>query len=230
MKLIAVKQTILKKQPSQSSQLSSSDMVNVSPGWEAEILSEEEAEAGHLRVVLKELIDNFSHWYVFSAHVQIYPDTPQSDESVLIGDRASGQIIKLPTGEVDLYRSIIPSGHFNWAEATKNGQRIPTDKSVVSNIIKVAGIMEEVRERFGDRPITINSWYRDPVTNRKVGGAIRSRHLVGDAVDFVVKGIPPRQVNQALESWWGDRGGLASASSFTHIDCRGFRARWSYGF
>jgi len=49
-------------------------------------------------------------------------------------------------------------------------------------------------------------------------------------VDFVVSGISPPQVNRQLEPWWGDRGGLASVSCFTHIDARGYKARWSYGF
>ena len=90
--------------------------------------------------------------------------------------------------------------------------------------------MEEVRDRLGGRPITINSWYRDPVTNRRVGGASRSRHLVGDAVDFVAPGIHPYDVYDRLNRWWGAKGGLASATVFTHIDTRGYYARWSYGF
>jgi uncharacterized protein YcbK (DUF882 family) len=90
--------------------------------------------------------------------------------------------------------------------------------------------MEEVRQYLGDRPITVNSWYRDPRTNRLIGGARFSRHMTGDAVDFVVAGISPPEVNRRLDSWWGGRGGIASASVFTHIDARGYRARWSYGF
>ncbi|NEO91602.1 MAG: hypothetical protein F6K56_15710 [Moorea sp. SIO3G5] len=52
-----------------------------------------------------------------------------------------------------------------------------------------------------------------------------SGHLSGDAVDFVVEGISPMSVNRPLDSWWGFRGGLGSASSFTHIYARGYRAR-----
>ena len=32
----------------------------------------------------------------------------------------------------------------------------------------------------------------------------------------------------ALIPGGGQKGGLASATSFTHIDVRGYRARWSY--
>lgn len=93
----------------------------------------------------------------------------------------------------------------------------------------VLGYLEEVRAIF-NAPISINSWYRDPATNRAVGGASQSRHMVGDAADFVVRGFSPYTVNSRLDSWYSTRGGLASASVFTHLDCRGYKARWSYGF
>lgn len=129
-----------------------------------------------------------------------------------------------------LSEPIIPNGHFTWAEATKNGSRIPESRNVVYGIIRVARVMEEVRSRLGDRPIRINSWYRDPVSNRAVGGARYSRHLSGDAIDFVVIGLHSYTVYDRLNSWWGSQGGLASSSIFTHIDVRGFYARWSYGY
>ncbi|MEM6773085.1 MAG: D-Ala-D-Ala carboxypeptidase family metallohydrolase, partial [Bacteroidota bacterium] len=139
---------------------------------------------------------------------------------------------RLPGFRSTFYLSepIVPGGNFTWAEATKNGSRIPVNRDVVYGIIRIARVMEEVRSRLGDRPIRVNSWYRDPVTNRAVGGARYSRHLVGDAVDFVVIGIHSYTVYDRLNSWWGSRGGLASSSIFTHIDARGYYARWSYGY
>jgi uncharacterized protein YcbK (DUF882 family) len=101
---------------------------------------------------------------------------------------------------------------------------------VVYGIIRIARVMEEVRARLGDRPIRVNSWYRDPASNRAVGGARFSRHMSGDAIDFVVIGIHSYTVYDRLNRWWGSRGGLASSSIFTHIDARGYYARWSYGY
>ena len=139
---------------------------------------------------------------------------------------------RLPGFRSTFYLSepIIPNGNFTWSEATKGGQRIPVSRSVVYGIIRVARVMEEVRSRLGDRPIRINSWYRDPVSNRRVGGAIYSRHLSGDAVDFVVIGLHAYTVYDRLNPWWGSQGGLASSSIFTHLDTRGHYARWSYGY
>ncbi len=139
---------------------------------------------------------------------------------------------RLPGFRSTFYLSepIIPGGNFTWAEATKSGSRIPVSRNVAYGIIRIARVMEEVRARLGDRPIRVNSWYRDPVSNRAVGGAIYSRHLSGDAIDFVVIGLHAYTVYDRLNSWWGSRGGLASSSIFTHIDSRGYYARWSYGY
>jgi hypothetical protein len=143
-----------------------------------------------------------------------------------------GRPIKIPKLEVVYLGEPIlgKGGHFSWAEATKNGTRIPASVGVVDGILKVAEAMEEVRDYMGGKSITINSWYRDPASNRAAGGATKSRHLSGDAVDFVVNGVHPKETHRRLEPWWGSRGGIASASCFTHLDCRGSAARWSYGF
>lgn len=132
--------------------------------------------------------------------------------------------------QVILEAPILRNGNFTWNEALHGGSRIPVSESVLKNIIQIAKVLEEVRQKLGDRAITVNSWYRDPATNKRVGGASRSRHLVGDAVDFVVPGIHPYQVYKSLNGWWGNRGGLASATVFTHIDARGHGSRWQYNF
>ena len=115
----------------------------------------------------------------------------------------------------------------------------------------IAAAFENVKA--SDIAILVNSGYRDPATNRAVGGARYSRHLWGDALDFRVivkerlvngdvqpaKMLECDQVNRILSDW---PGGLASASMFSHIDGRGSarvsngrivagqHARWSYGF
>jgi uncharacterized protein YcbK (DUF882 family) len=105
--------------------------------------------------------------------------------------------------------------------------RRPANANVIYGILRIATAMEDIRKRYGV-PITVNSWYRDPATNNAVGGASQSRHLLGDALDFVVPGRHPFDVYADLDGWWGSRGGLASSNTFTHIDARGYRSRWSY--
>lgn len=136
--------------------------------------------------------------------------------------------INLPrVGKVNLDAKIIPQGHFSWAEATKYGTRVPKDERVVENIVKTAGTMEEIRKYLGGRAITITSWYRDPETNRKVGGAEKSMHMQGLAVDFSVSGLEPREVYKKMDEYWGSKGGLGKYNSWTHVDGRGKPARWS---
>lgn len=122
-----------------------------------------------------------------------------------------------------------PGGHFAWGEFTKNLTRVPQSERVVNQIAKLAYYLEDVRVLFGNPAITINSGYRPPAVNKAAKGASNSQHLYGAAADIVVRGISPHEVYTRLNSWHGSKGGLASSSSFTHIDLRGYRARWSYG-
>jgi hypothetical protein len=137
--------------------------------------------------------------------------------------------IKLPGIEspVSLADKILQDGHFSWSEAIAKGTRIPETKEITDNIIKVAKTMEEVRAYLGNNPITVNSWYRTPEANETAGGVKNSPHLQGYAVDFVVQGIDPLKVYEKLDPWHGDKGGLGKYSGFTHIDIRGYKARWS---
>jgi hypothetical protein len=133
--------------------------------------------------------------------------------------------IELPgKGYVSLSDKVIPQGHFSWAEVTKNGERIPKNPKIVENIVRTAYELEEVRSHFGNKPIKVNSWYRDDNANKEAGGEKNSRHLYGDAVDIVISGINPKIVYAQLDK--NHYGGLGEYKSFDHIDWRGYKARW----
>lgn len=85
--------------------------------------------------------------------------------------------------------------------------------------------LEQLRAEY-DSPVIINSGYRCPTHNRNVGGATHSRHLVGDAADVAVKGVDPANVYAFLNELVGDAGGVGKYQTFTHIDVRGYGARW----
>ena len=228
--------TFFKLSTELSDQLSDAEKVFVSKGTTYPVQSHTPDLGDHVKVELADVFlgpENRNTWYVYRFHVEFEgnePDNNPKDQEQSASTQEN--TIKLPgyTTNFSLSSPIMPNGHFTWAEATKNGTRIPADKSIVDGILKIAEVMEEVRSLLGDRPIKVNSWYRDPATNRRVGGASRSRHLSGDALDFVVQGMSPSQVYAKLNPWWGARGGLASSSVFTHIDARGYKARWSYGY
>ncbi len=231
MELTVLSDTIFKLEPIQSTDLGEDKKLVILAGRKFEIIEHERAPAKHVKAKVKDEQGQIGTWFVFTGHVDIQGkepgNNPVDDEDT--GPPKTGPF-KLPGYKSTFYLSdpILKGGNFTWSEATKNGTRIPANKQVVYGILKIADVMQEVRAHVGDRPITVTSWYRDPVTNSRVGGSRRSRHMVGDAVDFQVPGISPFEVNNRLEAWWGSRGGLASASSFTHIDGRGYKARWRY--
>lgn len=120
------------------------------------------------------------------------------------------------------------SKYFTWKEAAcRDGTPVP-DK-LKTSVSAVAYDMDVIRDFFGV-PITVNSWYRTPEYNKKVGGKPSSKHLLGIAVDFTVKGVSPKQVREVLEGLIRIgaiyQGGIGAYDRFTHYDNRGTKARW----
>ncbi|MBD2579814.1 D-Ala-D-Ala carboxypeptidase family metallohydrolase [Oscillatoria sp. FACHB-1406] len=127
---------------------------------------------------------------------------------------------------IQLSLSIIPDGNFSWLEATQGGTRMPPNQEVVDAVVRIARLAQRARDRLG-YPLIVTSWYRPPHINRAVGGATYSRHLVGDAIDFVCESLSGNQLYWSLDPWWS--GGLGRYSVYPelcHIDARSFRARW----
>lgn len=87
-------------------------------------------------------------------------------------------------------------------------------------------VLESIRAHFG-AAVTINSGYRTPEYNAKVGGVARSQHCYGTAADIVVKGQTPEAVAAFARTLMPDWGGVGVYKSFTHIDVREARADWT---
>lgn len=87
-------------------------------------------------------------------------------------------------------------------------------------------ILQKVRTHFG-KAVTINSAYRTPTHNKKVGGAAYSQHLYGTAADIVVKGVAPKTVAAYVEKLMPKKGGIGIYGTFTHVDVREVRSRWN---
>lgn len=247
--LRVISDTLFKSELKLSSELSAADKVFVKNGTFFELSSYGAVEKNHIKVALQGAFlgpNNRNTWYAYAPDIEINGNTPgnrPNDTNSASGQQPAnptdpGQAMRFP-GFDGVYYTNHPiiwttdygeRGHFTWGEATHGGTRLPEDQNVVYGMIRVAKALEDVRHKFGGRPMKINSWYRPPAINAAVGGASQSRHLVGDAVDFVITGYHPYDVFDQLDGWWGSKGGLASASVFTHIDTRGYRARWSYGY
>lgn len=92
--------------------------------------------------------------------------------------------------------------HFSLEEATVTSH---TDLNnypppeVLRVIEQVAKRMEVVRACLGNRGIRVNSWYRSPEVNKRVGGSGKSQHTKGEAIDFICPSYgTPYEVAQAL--------------------------------
>lgn len=87
-------------------------------------------------------------------------------------------------------------------------------------------VLEMIRNHFG-RPVKINSGYRCINHNKQVGGVPDSKHTQGLAVDVVVVGIPSKMVYEFLDNHFPNSFGLGLYNTFTHVDVRSKKARWS---
>ena len=103
---------------------------------------------------------------------------------------------------------------------------------VYENIIKLASQLQFLRDYTG-RPITINSAYRCPEHNAKVGGSKTSQHLLGKAADITIQSLKPAEVYALIEDLI-DMGhmlqgglGLYEKKGFVHYDIRKTKARWN---
>ena len=88
------------------------------------------------------------------------------------------------------------SEHFLLGEFTRSKYpevyNIPSHEAI-ANMKRLCVWLEVLRNKVG-HPIVINSGYRSPQLNRKVGGAPTSNHLTGCAVDIRTSGF-----EQAIE-------------------------------
>ena len=89
------------------------------------------------------------------------------------------------------------SEHFVLGEFTRSKYpevyNIPSHEAI-ANLKRLCVWLEELRKRYnekygvGEEPIHINSGYRSPQLNKKVGGVASSNHVTGCAVDIRVLG------------------------------------------
>ena len=97
------------------------------------------------------------------------------------------------------------SKHFTWREALwlPSWGREATEQdgltdAVCVDLADLFAVMEVVRRLCGDRPINVHCAYRPAAYNKEVGGATRSAHITGQAVDFDVAGMSCDEVRALL--------------------------------
>ncbi len=89
------------------------------------------------------------------------------------------------------------SEHFTLEElmASDTARRLHIDNTpppeVMPNLLRLAGVLEQLRDALGGEPLIVSSGYRCAELNRRVGGATTSAHRRGLAADIVQAGVSP---------------------------------------
>ena len=76
--------------------------------------------------------------------------------------------------------------NFSFSELTKTDtgiKNVPDDMNVLSNLCRLAAFLQTIRNEL-HLPIIVNSAYRSPEVNAKVGGVSSSYHVKGLAADI----------------------------------------------
>lgn len=102
---------------------------------------------------------------------------------------------------------------------------------VLENIKELAKNLQKIRDYFG-QAVHINSAYRSPAHNEKIGGKPKSQHVLGKAADIAMRNFTPQQIVLELEKMIANgeisQGGLGLYNGFVHYDIRGTKARWNF--
>ena len=118
--------------------------------------------------------------------------------------------------------------NFNLSEFNKHGFVI--SDTVFQNIFALAKNLQVLRDEV-KKPIKITSGYRTADFNAKVKGVKSSRHITGEAADFKIAGMTPKEVAAVIEKLIAagkmEEGGLGTYSTWVHYDHRNVKARWA---
>lgn len=93
------------------------------------------------------------------------------------------------------------SKHFSWAELTRTGStelqainREEAEQYRAALTALATTILEPIRAKFG--PLKVNSAFRGPSVNAKVGGSKTSQHLKGEAADIVAPSVTVEELHR----------------------------------
>lgn len=81
----------------------------------------------------------------------------------------------------------------------KNVNNIPDVESLDNMLLLIASVLQPIRNAI-KKPMIISSGYRSPKLNKIVGGKPNSQHLKGQAVDFTIKGLKPKQIVEFIKN------------------------------
>lgn len=109
----------------------------------------------------------------------------------------------------------------------RDGTIVPDN--LLPNVQELAYNLQVLRDDIGE-PIHVNSGYRTPSYNKKIGGAPDSQHKKAKAGDITAKSFTPKKlavrIEKLIKAGKMKQGGIGIYPGFTHYDVRGVKARW----
>ena len=107
-----------------------------------------------------------------------------------------------------------------------NEFRCKDNSDVIFIAPALVDILQAIRNHYG-KAVNINSAYRTPTYNKKVGGATYSQHLYGTAADIRINGVKPKDLAAYIETLMPNYGGIGIYPTFVHVDIRKVKSRWN---
>lgn len=111
--------------------------------------------------------------------------------------------------------------------ACHDGTQVP--EAYLPNVKNLAENLQVLRDYVG-KPIIINSGYRTPSYNKRIGGVSASQHLTASAGDIRIAGLTSVQIHHIISDLIQQgkmhNGGLGLYDTFVHYDIRKTPARW----
>lgn len=112
--------------------------------------------------------------------------------------------------------------------ACRDANGTPVPEKYMFNLQSLANNLQVLRDEIGEA-IHVNSGYRTPAHNKKIGGAKHSMHLKAAAADITTKNNTPKQLKAVIERLIKEgkmeNGGIGLYSGFIHYDIGKIR-RW----
>ena len=93
------------------------------------------------------------------------------------------------------------SPHFTLEELTTTDHRQfdnTPNEAEQANLVRLAGLLEQVKTAIGGKPVMVNSAFRSKQVNDAVGSKDTSQHRVGCAADIRVPSMTPDSVVKAI--------------------------------
>lgn len=85
-------------------------------------------------------------------------------------------------------------------------------------------ILDILRNKIG-KPVIINSGYRTPERNAKVGGAKYSYHMRGMAADIRIEGMTAKEIAKKIDGIIPNECGIIVYENWVHLDTRSNKYR-----